>query len=842
MNDIILKGIINKDSINNQDRIFQSWGSVEMIDRQGDLLPIDEFRPVIEKLNALGHRVPLNDSHSNHGCGEIIKFEFLNTQDGKKGLLLTGRVYSRYDSDTDIWEAIKDGRYTGLSLGGKAGEKIPICDQNGCYNLLKNPEIWEFSLVETPANPGALFTQINKLAKGIKIHKARVYVKYPADAPQGSHIYTGDKGGKYYETEEIGNKGKREQIEREQKAPKMNVKSLQDVIGNDSYTHMNTFKEGRELKDLLETYGKISSGTATDQDIDRNFQFIRTNLPKIHQMYYFEGREDEVLAPDNVYSLKHRKIAENIKKLMNEFDQAKDRKDKTIAIDNFVGTAHTSGLDIISTLWLELWDTGREVSFIERTAQQYMDHLRNASSTESAKNPPQIKVKSLQDVIGTEAYTRMDKWREGRELKDLLNVYTKISTGTATDEEVNRSFDFIEKRLPEVYNFYAWAARDPTDKDTVIRSPEFRAEHKQVADNVKKVQNIFAQARDRKDRVIAIDNFMNTSHTSGDNIVARLWNAWKSKDEEHDRDFVWISDIPDKYMDYLHTNIGKALIKAIPIQKYVHKCDDKFCVYSEAGKKLGSHETKEDANKQLQAIEINKKFFSLAGLNEYLDAVKKLPGTKQKMGNPVTRASYEDHSVKAGRWLTMDEFEEIIGKSDIQKARVYVKNPSEAPSGLQIHVGPEGGKYYESGRQEPIQETNFTTRESIKPRETIDVTTDEFEAVKSAVPENLRPFLSSYTPAEMKEMGVKTFLTKNKRGGAALKGDEIINVFSLEKGEGKKALLEAIARGGRRLDCFDKLPGQSHGLPEYYSKFGFKEVRREKNWTPGGPDVIYMSL
>jgi len=31
-------------------------------------------------------------------------------------------------------------------------------------------------------------------------------------------------------------------------------------------------------------------------------------------------------------------------------------------------------------------------------------------------------------------------------------------------------------------------------------------------------------------------------------------------------------------------------------------------------------------------------------------------------------------------------------------------------------------------------------------------------------------------------------------------------------------------------------------LPGFYARFGFVEVRRESNWTPGKEDVVYMVL
>ena len=63
----------------------------------------------------------------------------------------------------------------------------------------------------------------------------------------------------------------------------------------------------------------------------------------------------------------------------------------------------------------------------------------------------------------------------------------------------------------------------------------------------------------------------------------------------------------------------------------------------------------------------------------------------------------------------------------------------------------------------------------------------------------------------------------------------LIGLFSLEK-RGRVAVEEAIENGVTNLDCFDGF------LPAYYSRFGFVETRRVANWTPGAPDVVFMSL
>jgi GGDEF domain-containing protein len=85
--------------------------------------------------------------------------------------------------------------------------------------------------------------------------------------------------------------------------------------------------------------------------------------------------------------------------------------------------------------------------------------------------------------------------------------------------------------------------------------------------------------------------------------------------------------------------------------------------------------------------------------------------------------------------------------------------------------------------------------------------------------------------------GKRTFLSHDGQSGFALKGDgEICHVFSMTPGHGAHAMQHAIAQGGKHLNAFD---GK---LADYYKRFGFQETHREPNWTPGGPDVVFMSL
>lgn len=104
----------------------------------------------------------------------------------------------------------------------------------------------------------------------------------------------------------------------------------------------------------------------------------------------------------------------------------------------------------------------------------------------------------------------------------------------------------------------------------------------------------------------------------------------------------------------------------------------------------------------------------------------------------------------------------------------------------------------------------------------------------------------AYSPAELAKM--RLFLAPDGLSGFALKGEDIVSVFTHPRAGGqnrsRKSIDTAIANGGKTLDCFD---GK---LVQIYSALGFREVRREswndqyrpEGWKDewGKPDVVYM--
>ena len=111
------------------------------------------------------------------------------------------------------------------------------------------------------------------------------------------------------------------------------------------------------------------------------------------------------------------------------------------------------------------------------------------------------------------------------------------------------------------------------------------------------------------------------------------------------------------------------------------------------------------------------------------------------------------------------------------------------------------------------------------------------------------PFLSNYGVEELKASGSRAYLSSDNQTGYVLSiAGDLQNVFnSGPRGQGRTAVMDAIARGARTVDAFDPF------LPRYYAQFGFQEYDRVKwndeyapaDWpyeTYGRPDVVFMRI
>jgi hypothetical protein len=89
------------------------------------------------------------------------------------------------------------------------------------------------------------------------------------------------------------------------------------------------------------------------------------------------------------------------------------------------------------------------------------------------------------------------------------------------------------------------------------------------------------------------------------------------------------------------------------------------------------------------------------------------------------------------------------------------------------------------------------------------------------------------------DKNTENFLSADGKTGFSLfkdpdGGKELVSLFNIgEKGMGKVAMDMGVRRGATRLDAIEP-------LAKHYEKSGFHVVKKESNWTPGQPDVVYM--
>lgn len=111
-------------------------------------------------------------------------------------------------------------------------------------------------------------------------------------------------------------------------------------------------------------------------------------------------------------------------------------------------------------------------------------------------------------------------------------------------------------------------------------------------------------------------------------------------------------------------------------------------------------------------------------------------------------------------------------------------------------------------------------------------------AFKEALARNSRAdTLSMYDEATLATFQLR--MLDGGDAGYAIKPDgEFVNLFNsggaATRGAGPWLVIDAIEHGARHGDHFDGY------LTAFYQRLGWTETRREANWTPGGPDVVFM--
>jgi len=167
-----------KDEIlNEKDRMVRSWMSVEVKDRQGDIVPMSELKKVMNTWFKRG--ATMMDHHTNRPIGRGLSWqETEHPGTNQPGIILDYQVFDDYSVDDQVWDEIKSQKRTGLSIGGRATGGSEI--KEDAYSkekgkALKGVELYEVSPVDKAANKFAETLAINYLAKGMSPEDEKEY-------------------------------------------------------------------------------------------------------------------------------------------------------------------------------------------------------------------------------------------------------------------------------------------------------------------------------------------------------------------------------------------------------------------------------------------------------------------------------------------------------------------------------------------------------------------------------------------------------------------------------------------------------------------------------------------
>ena len=130
-------------------RIVKGILSGEVVDKDGDLIPIEEFAKFFEIL--IRRQTPILLKHQPIHVGNLISLEKI-TYNRIPAVLVEYEILSDFAKDDETWEGIIQGKLFGMSFTGEVEQTIVKCDGNKCHKERKLSAIYEITVTDRPAN------------------------------------------------------------------------------------------------------------------------------------------------------------------------------------------------------------------------------------------------------------------------------------------------------------------------------------------------------------------------------------------------------------------------------------------------------------------------------------------------------------------------------------------------------------------------------------------------------------------------------------------------------------------------------------------------------------------
>lgn len=151
--------------VDKANRIVSGWASLNNLDTQKDRVLAEASKKAFARF-----RGNIREMHQPIAVGKMVKFREDKFFDEKTGQIYDGIFVDVYVSKgaESTWEKVLDGTLTGFSIGGNILDFEQEFDKamGDSVRVVKDYELVELSLVDSPANPLANVFSIHKAAGG----------------------------------------------------------------------------------------------------------------------------------------------------------------------------------------------------------------------------------------------------------------------------------------------------------------------------------------------------------------------------------------------------------------------------------------------------------------------------------------------------------------------------------------------------------------------------------------------------------------------------------------------------------------------------------------------------
>ena len=170
----------------NDDLIIAGYASIEMVDKQNDLITLDALKEASHKFMGENRYRNVMTNHSNVQVGEVIESyrdsqgKLYKTECDDVGFFVVIKLRDDIEKAKEVAREIRKGNLRSFSIGGQALNKKSKHDTDkGRYNEIEKLELHEITICEKGINPEAKFdilkedkTEKEKVNKMSELEKA----------------------------------------------------------------------------------------------------------------------------------------------------------------------------------------------------------------------------------------------------------------------------------------------------------------------------------------------------------------------------------------------------------------------------------------------------------------------------------------------------------------------------------------------------------------------------------------------------------------------------------------------------------------------------------------------